>query len=241
MSTGEKRRCVVCGATGGGTRLVAAELVHGTVGDLIRADHPDWGKPGDAICLGDLNRYRSEYVEDLIAEEGRELTSIEKDVVEKMREHELISADTNVAFERGLTVGERLSDRVARFGGSWAFIVSFGVFLMVWMAINVAMLRRAFDPYPFILLNLILSTVAALQAPIIMMSQNRQESKDRLRAEHDYRVNLKAELEIRLLNERVDALVNHQWQRLIEIQKIQLELMQELEGHLRKQGAGGKG
>jgi uncharacterized membrane protein len=232
--------CVVCG-TGGHTRLVAAELVHGAVGDRIRADHPGWGeKPGDAICLADLNRYRSAYVESLIAEEGRELTSIEKDVVERLREHELISADTNLEFDRALTFGERLSDRVARFGGSWAFILAFGLFLAVWMAINVAMLRRAFDPYPFILLNLILSTVAALQAPIIMMSQNRQEAKDRLRAEHDYRVNLKAELEIRLLNERVDALVNHQWQRLIEIQKIQLELMQELEGHLRRQGTGGK-
>src|SRR6185436_16193408 len=138
--------------------------------------------------------------------------------------------DTNLELDQRVTFGDRLADRVARFGGSWAFILSFGAFLIVWMVINtIALFRRPFDPYPFILLNLILSTLAALQAPIIMMSQNRQETKDRLRAEHDYRVNLKAELEIRLLSERVDALVTHQWQRLLEIQKIQLDLMEELD------------
>ncbi|HSK77333.1 MAG TPA: DUF1003 domain-containing protein, partial [Thermoanaerobaculia bacterium] len=100
------------------------------------------------------------------------------------------------------------------------------------------LLRKPFDPYPFILLNLILSSIAALQAPIIMMSQNRQEAKDRLRAEHDYQVNLKAELEIRLLSERIDTLISHQWQRLLEIQQIQVELMQEL--NERSKGGSGK-
>jgi uncharacterized membrane protein len=128
---------------------------------------------------------------------------------------------------------------VARFGGSWAFIISFGIFLLLWMAVNsFFLLRKPFDPYPFILLNLILSSIAALQAPIIMMSQNRQEAKDRLRAEHDYQVNLKAELEIRLLSERIDTLISHQWQRLLEIQQIQVELMQEL--NERSKGGSGK-
>ena len=180
--------------------------------------------------MPDLHDARMRRVEELIAEEGRELTSIEQDVVEKLRNEEIVAVDTNLELEQRLTFGDRLSDRVARFGGSWAFILSFGAFLFVWMLINsIALLRRPFDPYPFILLNLILSSIAALQAPVIMMSQNRQEAKDRLRAEHDYRVNLKAELEIRLLSERIEGLVNHQWQRLLEIQRIQLELMEGLD------------
>src|SRR2546425_9205595 len=123
--------------------------------------------------------------------------------------------------------GEWVADQVAEFGGSWEFIISFGVFLLLWIVLNAALLRQPFDPYPYILLNLILSGLAALQAPIIMMSQNRQEAKDRLRAEHDYRVNLKAELEIRHLIAKLDQLVSHQWQRLLEIQRLQLELLQE--------------
>lgn len=195
---------------------------------MIDADQPVC--PACGRHLTDLHQDRMHRVEELLAEEGRELTSIEQDVVEKLRNEEIVAVDTNLELDQRLTLGDRLSDRVARFGGSWAFILSFGAFLFIWMLINsIALLRRPFDPYPFILLNLILSTLAAIQAPIIMMSQNRQEAKDRLRAEHDYRVNLKAELEIRLLSERVDALVHHQWQRLLEIQRIQLELMEELD------------
>jgi uncharacterized membrane protein len=223
--------CPVCREPHAASQLVPAEVVRGGLAELIRREHPGWGEqPGDVICQVDLNRYRTLYVEELVAQEGGELTAIERDVVEKLRQQELVSEDTNLEFESRLTLGERLADRVARFGGSWSFILSFGAFLVVWMLINsVALLRRPFDPFPFILLNLILSSLAALQAPIIMMSQNRQEAKDRLRAEHDYQVNLKAELEIRLLNERIDTLVNHQWQRLLEIQKIQLEMMQQLD------------
>jgi uncharacterized membrane protein len=230
--------CPICGRRH--ADLVAAEMVRGGVVDLIRREHPDWGGEGDAICLPDLNRYRARYVESLIAEERGELSAIEQEVVERLRSQELISADTNLEFDRALTFGERVADRVARFGGSWAFIISFGFFLLGWMAINIVLLRRPFDPYPFILLNLILSSLAALQAPVIMMSQNRQEAKDRLRAEHDYRVNLKAELEIRLLSERIDALVNHQWQRLLEIQRIQIELMEQVGARVREEGARGK-
>ena len=230
MTSHDERTCPICGQTWKPSHLVPAEMVRGGISDLIRRDHPGWGGAGDIICRHDLNHYRSRFVEELIAEEGRELTSIEQDVVEKLRTQELVSVDTNLELDQRVTFGDRLSDRVARFGGSWAFILSFGAFLLIWMVINtIALFRRPFDPYPFILLNLILSSIAALQAPIIMMSQNRQEAKDRLRAEHDYRVNLKAELEIRLLSERIDALVTHQWQRLLEIQKIQLDLMEGLD------------
>src|SRR5262245_40737456 len=128
---------------------------------------------------------RALYVAKLIAEEKGELSAIEQEVVRRLSAQELISTDTNQEFDRALTLGERVADRVARFGGSWAFILSFALFLVVWMAVNVFLLSRPFDRYPFILLNLLLSTLAAIQAPVIMMSQNRQEAKDRLRAEHD--------------------------------------------------------
>ncbi len=121
-----------------------------------------------------------------------------------------------------------MSDVLAAFGGSWSFLIVFALFLALWMGYNVtAGDRSAFDAYPFILLNLILSTIAAIQAPVIMMSQKRQEAKDRLRSLNDYQVNLKAELEIRHLHEKLDHLISKQWQRLAEIQQLQLESMQE--------------
>jgi uncharacterized membrane protein len=225
----EKRVCLVCSEpdTAASGELVPAELVRTNLSDLIRADYPEWG-PGCYICPPDLNRYRARYVENLLALERGGLTQLEHEVIASLREQTLVS--TNPAeLDRRLTLGERLSDRVARFGGSWRFILSFGGFLAVWIAVNsVALLTRPFDPYPFILLNLILSCIAALQAPVIMMSQNRQEAKDRLRAENDYQVNLRAELEIRLMAERIDNLVQNQWQRLLEIQQIQVELIEAL-------------
>jgi uncharacterized membrane protein len=209
--------------------IVPGELLRPAIWELIRKDHPDLG-PGSRVCRADLNHYRALYVEDLLSQERGGLTELEREVIQVVRDEALLASNTNAEFERSLTFGERLADRVAHFGGSWAFICTFGVILVVWIAVNTVLaLGRPFDPYPFILLNLILSSIAALQAPVIMMSQNRQEAKDRLRAEHDYRVNLKAELEIRLLSERIDALVSHQWQRLLEIQRIQLDLMEGLD------------
>jgi uncharacterized membrane protein len=165
----------------------------------------------------------------VLEQEKGELSALEQEVVQSLREQEAISENTNVEFESGRTLGERLSDRLARFGGSWTFILLFGSVLVGWIILNtVVFARRTFDPYSFILLNLVLSCLAAIQAPIIMMSQNRQEAKDRLRAEHDYRVNLKAELEIRLLHAKLDQLLTHQWQRLLEIQQLQVDLMEEL-------------
>jgi uncharacterized membrane protein len=140
-----------------------------------------------------------------------------------------LSKNINAEFEQNLTFGERLADKIADFGGSWNFIVIFGGVLLLWVAVNsMILIWRPFDPYPFILLNLVLSGLAAVQAPIIMMSQNRQEAKDRFRSEHDYSINLKAELEIRHLHEKIDHLLKNQWQRLLEIQEIQMELMEEL-------------
>jgi uncharacterized membrane protein len=146
-----------------------------------------------------------------------------------LREHEILSSDISKQFQTKLTFGERLSDRIAEFGGSWKFLITFFSILVVWVIINgVLLMTRAWDPYPFILLNLILSCLAAVQAPIIMMSQNRAEARDRLRAENDYKINLKAELEIRHLHEKIDHLLRGQYNRLLEIQQIQIELLEEL-------------
>jgi uncharacterized membrane protein len=150
-------------------------------------------------------------------------------VLHSLREHETLAKDVDTEFEGDWTFGERLADRIAAFGGSWTFLISFGGFLALWIGVNSFVLYlRPIDPYPYILLNLILSCIAAIQAPIIMMSQNRQEAKDRVRSQHDYQVNLKAELEIRHLHEKVDHLLSHQWERLAQIQEIQLEVLSEL-------------
>jgi len=153
---------------------------------------------------------------------------------ESIARQDTIAENTEEEFEENRTFGDVVSDHLASFGGSWSFLISFGVVLVIWMAINVISGIHAYDPYPFILLNLCLSCIAAIQAPIIMMSQKRQEVKDRLRADNDYRVNLKAELEIRHLHEKLDYLVSKQWQRLAEIQQIQMEMMNDASAASRK-------
>ncbi len=159
------------------------------------------------------------------------VTEREKKVLHHLAERLPISHNPNKDFDQTLTFGQRLADRVAAFGGSWPFIVIFGSILFLWIVLNSYILSRrggAFDPYPYILLNLVLSMLAAMQAPIIMMSQNRQATKDRLDAEHDYAVNLKAELEIMSLHEKVDRLTEQQWSALIEIQQEQIRLLMAL-------------
>lgn len=162
-----------------------------------------------------------------------ELAEAERRVLSRTVHRKPVSQDVNAAFKSDLTFGERLSDRVARLGGSWGFISSFGLFLLVWAILNLTLGRHAFDPYPFIFLNLLLSMLAAIQAPIIMMSQNRQATKDRLDASHDYEVNLKAEIEIMALHEKLDQMRDSQIQTLISKQQEQIELLTTL---LRKDG-----
>ncbi len=220
--------CQVCGRLLDPNEVMPAEMVRPVIADAIRAQHPDWSAKG-YICYEDLNHFRSEYVEDMLEAEKGELSNLEKEVVESLKQHELLSTNINEEFNRQLTFGERLSDRIAEFGGSWRFIIIFLGIMLFWIAANtLVLLWKPFDPYPFILLNLVLSCLAALQAPIIMMSQNRQEDKDRFRAENDYRVNLKAELEIRHLQQKVDHLLMSQWQRMMQVQNIQMQLLEEL-------------
>ncbi|MGN6422490.1 MAG: DUF1003 domain-containing protein [Asticcacaulis sp.] len=195
--------------------------------DYIRAHHPDINGD-DYISRKLLDDYRGRYIAGLLSEERGELSNLETEVVESLKTHDTLTENIEEDYEDHRSFGDRVADIVATFGGSWTFILSFCFFLAVWMGVNIWLgLKGAFDPYPFILLNLILSTIAALQAPVIMMSQRRQEEKDRLRALNDYKVNLKAELEIRHLHEKVDHLLNRQWERLTEIQQIQIEMMLE--------------
>lgn len=152
-------------------------------------------------------------------------------VARHITERKHISTNLSQTFDKDATFGQRAADAVARFGGSWAFIMLFALVLIFWVLLNSYILvnyNKAFDPYPYILLNLFLSMLASIQAPVILMSQNRQGEKDRLNAEHDYEVNLKAELEIMLLHEKVDLLREGQWSELIIIQKEQLKLLSHL-------------
>ena len=226
--TQQQFRCAVCGKTFPARQVVPAEMVRDSTSEEIRKTVPDWG-PDKYICRPDLATLRAKYVHSLLESEKGELTSLESEVVESIKAHEILSTNVDAEFEREWSFGERLADKIAAFGGSWTFLITFGVFLALWIAMNsLVLLWRPVDPYPYILLNLVLSCLAAIQAPIIMMSQNRQEAKDRLRSQHDYQVNLKAELEIRHLHEKVDHLLSHQWERLVEIQEVQLELLSEL-------------
>jgi uncharacterized membrane protein len=227
--TENHRVCQVCG-TGRSPDLRRGILAGPAVAALIQTAIGSWSDEG-WICTDDLQRYRHEYVKSLLKAERGELTALDNEVLESLRQHEILSRNPEVDPQTGSTAGERLADRVAAFGGSWRFIIVFAVVLFLWIAVNsVALIVRPFDPYPFIFLNLILSCLAAIQAPVIMMSQIRQEARDRLHAKNDYQVNLKAELEIRHLHQKIDHLLSHQWERLVEIQEIQMELINEQRG-----------
>lgn len=196
--------------------------------ELILKEHPGFG-PEHFISLTELNFFRRFYLTHLMEQERGELALLDKDVMKAILENSVLSEKIEDGIEDKLTLGERMADRIATFGGSWTFIISFFSFLLAWIFINAFILiTRPFDPFPFILLNLILSCLAAIQAPIIMMSQNRQESKDRTRAEHDYKINLKAELEIKLLSEKIDHLLVHQNKKLLEIQEVQVDYLEDL-------------
>jgi uncharacterized membrane protein len=219
-------RCAICGEEA--HQPVEFGMVRPAIAEAILAEHPDLTADA-AICRKHLIAYRTRYIEDMLARERGEVSDLERQVVESVAREETISRNVEAAYDDKRTLGERAADVVAEFGGSWNFIGIFAIVMAVWMGFNVWTATRAvFDPYPFILLNLVLSCLAAIQAPIIMMSQKRQETKDRLRSENDYRVNLKAELEIRNLHDKMDHLIHQQWERLAEIQQIQLEMMQDM-------------
>jgi uncharacterized membrane protein len=223
------KTCAICGKSFPARRVVSGEIVRKEIADEVLKTYPEWS-PEKFICRADLGEIRGKYVHSLLESEKGELSSLEDEVVRSLLEHEILSSNIEAELEQKWSFGERLADKIAAFGGSWAFLICFGIFLFIWIGVNsLVLLWRPLDPYPFIFLNLILSCLAAIQAPIIMMSQNRQEAKDRIRSQHDYKVNLKAELEIRHLHEKVDHLLSHQWERLVQIQELQLELLSDLD------------
>ncbi len=219
-------KCQICGENKKMDEVLPAGLVRKSIIETIRKKFSKWSSEG-YICHEDLNRFRVEHVQDVLETEKGELSHLDHEVVKSLNRHEILARNINSEFEGKLKFGQRLADRVTVFVGSWAFIIIFFIVLILWMAVNTMIIWRHFDPFPFILLNLVLSCIAAIQAPVILMSQIRQSQKDSLRAEHDYKTDLKAELEIRHINSKIDQLMSHQWQRLLEIQRIQMELMQD--------------
>ena len=195
--------------------------------NLIKEDYPDF-KSSQDICDSELNLYREKYISKFLQSEVVEMNDLHKNVIKSLTDDKSLVSKVEDGPDKR-TFGQRLADNVADFGGSWTFIIWFFVVIMIWIGANAWLLmNKGFDPYPFILLNLILSCLASLQAPIIMMSQNRQEEKDRERAKKDYMINLKSELEIRMLDDKLDHLIMHQQLELIEIQKVQIEMMNDI-------------
>jgi len=194
---------------------------------LIQEDHPEFSAE-HCLSLSELNAYKVRYISHYFDSQLGQPNDLENTVMNSMTTDNLLVAKVEDQAEK-ITYGERIADRVAEFGGSWTFIISFSVVIFIWIGLNVWLLgEKGFDPYPFILLNLLLSCLAALQAPIIMMSQNRQEDKDRERAKKDYMINLKAELEIQMIHEKLDYLILNQQQELIDFQKEQMAQLKEI-------------
>lgn len=230
---GAAQRCQVCGNTFTGHNLLPASLVRDNIAALIAARLPAWD-PAGFICRGCLNGFRTEFVRAEMKKDRGELSALEEEVLRSLHDGAVVADSLNREFDRSLTLGERIADKVAEFGGSWRFIIAFFAMMILWITANsVYLLFQPFDPYPYILLNLALSLLAAVQAPVILMSQNRQEARDRMRAENDYQVNLKAELEVRAVGEKLDLLIHHQWAHLLEIQQIQTEMIEDMRGRER--------
>jgi uncharacterized membrane protein len=210
------------------TEKVSAKTIRHSVLNLIQKDYPQFSHDS-YLTLSELNYYRDKYVSDYLVKEIGELSDMEKTVLNSVSSNKTLTDKLDIEEVKALTIGQRIADKVASFGGSWKFIISFGLFIFIWINVNIFwLLNRGFDPYPFILLNLILSCLAALQAPVIMMSQNRQEEKDRDRSKKDYMINLKSEIEIRTLHEKIDHFIMDQQQELIELQKVQIEMMNDI-------------
>jgi uncharacterized membrane protein len=207
--------------------LASGHIIIHPLLEFVQKEYPGFTEQ-NSMSITELNHFRQLYIENYLITETGELTDLEQNVIDKLKDQATIS-DKVDGEKPVLTLGQRLADKIARFGGSWSFIIFFMSFMLGWIAVNLVWLAgKGFDPFPFILLNLILSCIAAMQAPVIMMSQNRQEEKDRQRSRNDYMINLKSELEIRMLHEKIDHMVLHQQQQLLEIQKIQMDMLNEI-------------
>ena len=220
--------CSVCHHERPSNERMRLDALRVQLSSFIIQRHPDAAAPGALICRGCRDSERLALITSRLEEERGQLTAVEADVARRATVHSTVAEDLEREFTRNLTFGQRAADAVARVGGSWAFVLGGLSVILLWVLLNSGLnAGRPFDPYPFILLNLVLSCIAALQAPIIMMSQNRQALRDRRQADQDYRVNLKAELEVATLHEKLDHLMHMQWERMLELQQLQLELLTE--------------
>jgi len=215
---------------------VSAKTILHSVLHLIQRDHPHFSHDSH-LSLSELKKYRDRFIAEYLKKEKGELNVLDRKVLDTVTDNQTITDKLDGDEVGPQTLGQRVADQIAEFGGSWTFIISFGVFILIWILINVFWLvNRGFDPYPFILLNLILSCIASMQAPVIMMSQNRQEEKDRERARKDYMINLKSELEIRMLNEKIEHFMTDQYQEIMDMHKSQIEMMREVLQKLDQKG-----
>ena len=224
--------CSLCNTMVEPRTLIAAQKLEQPLFELIKRERPEW--PGNrGICKTCHEQFRAKKFVGYLEEEYNKISEMEKAIVTQVARRGRVSRLVHQEYEAQMTMGERVADRVAQFGGSWPFIGIFGFILVAWMSVNTWVLAtHPFDPYPYILLNLVLSTLAALQAPVIMMSQNRQAEKDRLQANQDYQINLMAEIEIRDLHDKLDGLRHRQWHELWHMQRRQLELLEHLHKEL---------
>lgn len=213
---------------------ISAKNLRQSLLHFINKTHPNFSK-NCFLSIEEMNDYREKYISEFLNKKLGNLTEVEKQVIQSVSKNTMISTEVE-EDEQEITFVQKLADKVAEFGGSWGFIIFFMTFLVAWILLNVFWLsHHGFDPYPFILLNLILSCIAAIQAPVIMMSQNRQEEKDRERSKKDYKINLKSELEIRELHEKIDHLIIHYQQDLLEIQKTQIDLLENILHNVKKE------
>ena len=226
----KKGKCQLCHQAFPLSELFPTELIRPSILSTIKAQHPDWEENG-YVCLKDLRFLRNQHIEQSLLKEKGELSLLDKEVLESLEKQKIVTENINQQFAHELTFGEKVSDRIARGGGSWSFILSFLGIIFIWTLTNALWFTNPLDPFPFILLNLLLSCVAAIQAPVIMMSQNRQASRDRLQLDDNYRTNLKAELEIKLLHSKIDLFTKNQWDRMLELQQMQMDLLEELLDH----------
>lgn len=223
-----KEICQICNEPHNIGDLYTADLLRTPLVHYIRNHYPNWSSTG-YICSADLERLRIQHIQQMMEDDRGELSQLDAEVLRSIREHEILSENINREYVKNLSVGERFADRIALFAGSWTFIIVFIFVIMMWMTLNLLNFKGlAFDPFPFILLNLTLSCIAALQAPVILMSQNRQAVRERLKSDYEYGINLKAELQIRQINSKLDQLMRNQWKRLLEIQQVQIDLAEQL-------------
>jgi len=228
MAEQETVPCQICGEHQTKTELVHGGSVQASVAEFIAREFRAWS-PGGYICRACLNRFRKQYIREEVEKEKEKCASLEGTVDNDLNVEDHLPGNDNIEYDEELTFGERLADNIAGFAGSWAFLGAFTGLIFLWVVVNsYILLVRPFDPYPFILLNLFLSMLAAVQAPVIIMSQNRQEIRDRLHADRDYEVSIHSDREIHLLHRKMDHLMASQGQKLLEIQQLQLDLMDDL-------------